>query len=156
MGKELCVFIPSPRKTKGGRPAPFWGTNEIIDAARKGRFAYRSQKDKAEKHIARIVAEAMEEQGWTCPDGPVEEWLTFVEPHNGRDEGNVYGGEKYVTDAICTPDLERKVPRHKHSCGAIWDDNRKCIKRIHLAIAGEVDRDRPGVWLRLVKVEEEA
>ncbi|MBR1829084.1 MAG: hypothetical protein IJ781_06180 [Atopobiaceae bacterium] len=151
---RLVVFIPSPRRGKTGKPLPFWGMNDIMAADKSSGKRPDRQKLEAEKYVSKIVAEAMAAQGWSLAEH-VEESLVFVEPHGIRDEDNVYGGVKYINDAISKPETDRKVPRHVNGCAAIVNDNRKCIRKIHLAIAEEVDRDNPGVWLRLVRLEDE-
>ena len=160
MTRELCFFVPSNRPGMGGRRKPWYGLNDIIDNARKNRFGYRRQKDDAEEYVSRIAAKAMEEQGWTTPDGICTVTLTFVEPHVQRDPDNIFGGAKYIMDALCKPErVGRKKdgsPRYRHAngCGAIRDDSQRYV-RLRVAVAEETNKERPGVWVRIREEQQE-
>lgn len=157
---ELAFFVPSDRPGMNGRRKPWYGLNDIIDNARRNRFGYRRQKDDAEAHVARFARRAMEEQGWEMPEGRCLVTLTFVEPHGQRDPDNIYGGAKYVMDAICAPErVGRKrdgSPRYRHANGAgcIRDDSQRYVD-LRVAICGEFDREAPGVWVRIRELPRE-
>lgn len=152
--RELCFFIPSDRQGK-----PWYGLNDIIQAAKStGKGRPNRQKHKAEKHVAAIAAKAMDEQLWEAPQGRCEVTLTFVEMGRGRDADNVYGGAKYILDALCTPVLSyrtkdgREVWRHQEGCRALIDDSQRYVD-LRCAIAAETDRRNPGVWVRIREKE---
>lgn len=156
--RELCFFVPSEFGTHHG---PWFGLNEIMKAQRtfsKGRPD--RQKHQAEQHVSSIAATAMEDQGWTAPGGRCSVTLTFVEMGRNRDPDNVFGGAKYILDALCEPTLMRvdkrtgtEVWRHRSGCGAIHDDSQRYVE-LHCAIAAETDRRNPGVWVRIREMED--
>ncbi len=150
--KELCFFVPSNRPGK-----PWYGLNDIIQAARtSGKGRPDRQKHDAERHVARIAAAAMQEQLWEAPDGRCEVTLTFVEVGRNRDPDNIFGGAKYILDALCEPTFShltksgREVWRHREGCGAIIDDSQRYIE-LRCAIASDTSRRSPGVWVRIRK-----
>lgn len=152
--RELCFFVPSDRHGK-----PWYGLNDIIQAARtSGKGRPDRQKHKAEKHVSSIAARAMDEQLWEAPQGRCEVVLTFVEMGRNRDPDNVFGGAKYILDAICTPVFSyrsktgRDVWRHAEGCGAIIDDSQRYVE-LRCAIASETNRRNPGVWVRIREKE---
>lgn len=148
--QELCFFIPSNRE---GRP--WYGLNDIVQAARTtGRSHPDRQKHDAERHVARIAEAAMDEQLWTTPQGRCRVTLTFVEMGRNRDPDNIFGGAKYILDALCTPVFShltksgREVWRHREGCGVIVDDSQRYVE-LACAIAEKTDRRHPGVWVRI-------
>ena len=136
--KELCFFVPSNYKNQhGARKGPWWGMNEIMQSQRSfGKGRVDRQKLGAETHVAEIAAHAMAQHGWVAPDGPCEVVLTFVEVGRSRDPDNVFGGAKYIMDALC----ER-------------DDSQRYVT-LRCAIAERTDRENPGVWVRIRRREE--
>lgn len=148
--RDLCFFVPSDRQGK-----PWYGLNDIIQAARtSGKGRPDSQKHKAERHVARIAADAMQERLWEAPEGRSEVTLTFVEMGRNRDPDNIYGGAKYILDALCEPTYShttkagREVWRHREGCGAIIDDSQRYVD-LRCAIAQDTSRTDPGVWVRI-------
>lgn len=154
---ELCFFVPSNyRNRHGSRKGPWWGMNEIMQSQRTyGKRTVDRQKLGAETHVARIARAAMEEQGWQAPEGRCEVILTFVEMGRSRDPDNIFGGAKYILDALCEPTFMRvdkrsgkEVWKHRSGCGAIHDDSQRYVT-LRCAIAERTDRQEPGVWVRL-------
>lgn len=154
MASEICFFVPSDRD---GRP--WYGLNDIIDMARKSRFGYAHQKDSAEKHVARIARMTMDEHLWVPPEGQCEVILTFVEMGRNRDPDNIFGGAKFILDALCEPTFHyvtksgREVWRHKHGAGVIVDDDQQHVE-LRCALADRTDRKHPGVWVRIRRKDE--
>lgn len=153
--RDLCFFVPSDRPGK-----PWYGLNDIIQAARtSGKGRPDRQKHKAEAHAAAIAASAMDEQLWEAPEGRCEVTLTFVEMGRNRDPDNIFGGAKYILDALCEPTYShatksgREVWRHREGCGAIHDDSQRYVE-LRCAIADRTDRRNPGVWVRISEKEE--
>ena len=148
-GRELCFFIPSDRP---GRP--WYGLNDIIAACKLQGRRPDAQKAKAERHVARHAQQAMDEQLWDAPDGRCEVILTFVEMGTNRDPDNIFGGAKYILDGLCEPMFHhltkggREVWRHRYGCGAIHDDGQKYVE-LRCALADHIDREHPGVWVRI-------
>lgn len=160
--KELCFFVPSNYKNQhGARKGPWWGMNEIMQSQRSfGKGRVDRQKLGAETHVAEIAAHAMAQQGWVAPDGPCEVVLTFVEVGRSRDPDNVFGGAKYIMDALCEPTFMRvdkktgkEVWKHRSGCSAIRDDSQRYVT-LRCAIAERTDRENPGVWVRIRRREE--
>lgn len=152
--EELCFFIPSDREGK-----PWYGLNDIIGAAKlSGPNRPDRQKLRAEKHAAEYAADAMLAQGWTAPKGRCEVILTFVEMGRNRDPDNVFGGAKYIMDALCEPMFHhrdkrgREVWRHANGCSAIHDDSQRYV-HLRCAISEEIQRRNPGVWVRIRREE---
>lgn len=158
MSRELCFFVPS---CYGSHRGPWWGMNEIMKSQRSfGKHRRDAQKAGAERHVAAIAASAMREQGWTAPEGRCVVTLTFVEMGRNRDPDNIFGGAKYILDALCEPTLMRldkrtgrKVWKHANGCSAIRDDSQRYVT-LRCAIAKETDRRNPGVWVRIRPEEE--
>jgi len=159
---ELVFFVPSCYVGASGREhnGPWWGMNEIMKAARTfGKGRPDIQKNDAEAHVASVAAAAMEAQGWSAPEGRCVVVLTFVEMGRNRDPDNVFGGAKYILDALCEPTFMRRDARtgkeiwkHKSGCGAIRDDSQRYVS-LRCAIAERTDRRNPGVWVRIRKEE---
>lgn len=154
--RELCFFVPSDRP---GRP--WYGLNDIMQAAKlSGPRRPDRQKLKAEKHVAEKAWAAMVAQGWTEPECRCDVILTFVEMGRNRDPDNIFGGAKYVMDALCAPLFHhrdkqgKEVWRHMNGCGAIHDDSQRYV-RLRCAIADETSRRNPGVWVRIIRETEE-
>lgn len=148
--RELCFFVPSDR---AGRP--WYGLNDVIQAAKStGKNRPNRQKHDAERHVAEVAAAAMVAQDWTAPAGRCEVVLTFVEVGRSRDPDNIFGGAKYILDALCEPTFSyrtkqgREVWRHMEGCSAIRDDSQRYIE-LRCAIAERTDRRAPGVWVRI-------
>ncbi len=160
--KELCFFVPSNYKNQhGARKGPWWGMNEIMQSQRSfGKGHVDRQKLGAETHVAEIAAHAMAQQGWVAPAGPCDVSLTFVEVGRSRDPDNVFGGAKYIMDALCEPTFMRvdkktgkEVWKHRSGCAAIHDDSQRYVT-LRCAIAERTDRSNPGVWVRITAREE--
>lgn len=150
----MVAFVPSNNVDRRGNPKPLDGTNELVRQARGGRAWANRRKQANEAHVAAHVARAMEEQGWTAPEGVTAVTLTFVERDYKRDPDNIFGAAKYILDALCTPQrtgvtngngVERVV--HRSGCGAIVDDSQEYVE-LACALA-RPDREHPGVWIRL-------
>ena len=156
--KELCFFVPSHY---GSRRGPWWGMNEIMQAQRTfGKKRRDARKAAAEEHVAAIAADAMLAQGWTAPEGRCEVVLTFVEAGRNRDPDNIFGGAKYILDALCEPTFMRvdaktghEVWKHRSGCGAIRDDSQRYVT-LRCAIADHTDKRNPGVWVRIREEQE--
>lgn len=153
--RELCFFVPSDRPGK-----PWYGLNDIIAATRLSGSRHPDwQKLKAEKHAAKYAWEAKVAQGWDAPEGRCEVVLTFVEVGRSRDPDNIFGGAKYIMDALCTPLFHhrdkkgKEVWRHLNGCGAIHDDSQRYVS-LRCAIAERTDRQNPGVWVRIREMGE--
>ena len=155
--RELVFFVPSNYHNQHGqRKGPWWGMNEIMQSQRTfGKRRVDRQKAGAELQVATCAAEAMEAQGWTAPEGRTTVTLTFVEAGRNRDPDNVFGGAKYILDALCTPTFMRTDPKtgkevwkHRSGCSAIRDDSQRYVD-LRLAIAEKTDKREPGVWVRL-------
>ena len=154
--RELCFFVPSEY---GAHKGPWWGLNEILSSARRSRTHSDRAKQGAERHVAAIAAAAMQDQGWTAPNGKCEVVLTFVEKNRSRDPDNIYGGAKYILDALCEPTFMRvdkrtkkEVWKHKNGCAAIIDDSQRYVE-LRCAIAERCDPKAPGVWVRIREKE---
>ncbi len=159
MRPELCAWVPSNNTDKSGRPAPLDGTNELVRQARGNALAAARRKRINEQHVARHVAQAMEDQGWVAPEGRSDVTLTFVEVSSRRDPDNIFGAAKYILDGLCTPVHTGRMGRrgkeriiHQDGCSAIIDDSQAYVD-LHMGIA-EPDRQRPGVWVRIREKEE--
>lgn len=155
--RELVFFVPSNYENEHGRrTGPWWGMNEIMQSQRSfGKRRVDRQKLGAELQVATIAAEAMRKQGWTAPRGRTTVTLTFVEAGRNRDPDNVFGGAKYILDALCEPTfmrIDRKTGRevwkHRNGCSAIRDDSQRYVD-LRCAIADKTDKREPGVWVRL-------
>lgn len=155
--EELCFFVPSNYENPDGkRRGPWWGLNEIMQSQRTfGKRKRDARKAGAERHVAAIAAEAMLEQGWTAPDGRCLITLTFVEAGRNRDPDNIFGGAKYILDALCEPSFMRVDPKtgkeiwkHRNGCSAIRDDSQRYVT-LRCAIAERTDKRNPGVWVRI-------
>lgn len=149
---ELCFFVPS---CYGSHHGPWWGLNEIMKSERLSGKKPDRQKRDAERHVAEVAAAAMEEHGWVAPEGRCEVVLTFVEMGRNRDPDNIFGGAKYILDALCEPTLMRidkrtgkQVWKHKSGCSAIRDDSQRYVT-LRCAIAEKTDKRAPGVWVRI-------
>lgn len=147
--RELCFFVPSDRPGK-----PWYGLNDIIAAAKIQGSRPDRQKAAAEKHVCLHARKAMDEQLWEAPEGQCDVILTFVEMGRNRDPDNIFGGAKYVLDALCEPMFHhltksgREVWRHRFGAGALVDDDQRHVA-LHCAIAEKTDKRRPGVWVRI-------
>ena len=86
------------------------------------------------------------------PTSSCEVTLTFVEVGRRRDPDNIFGASKFILDALCTPQQRGKKTIHKHGCGAIVDDSQEYVE-LRCAIADRVDREHPGVWIRIKRKE---
>lgn len=146
--ESLCFFVTSDRPGK-----PWYGLNDIIQAAKlSGRNRPNFQKDAAEKWVAEKAYVAMIDKDWHAPEGQCEVRLVFVEMGRNRDPDNIFGGAKYILDALCEPLFHhrdksgREVWRHRSGCGAIHDDSQKYVD-LRCGIADRTDRERPGVWV---------
>lgn len=149
---DLCVWVPSNRWDKRGNAQPLDGMNEIIRQSRGSAVAAARRKDENERHVAHYVARAMADNGWVAPEEVCIVSLTFVEVGYRRDPDNVFGAAKFILDALCTPQRRGNVTIHKHGCGAIVDDSQDYVE-LRCAIANHVDRERPGVWVRIHRKE---
>lgn len=154
--RNLCFFVPSDRPGK-----PWYGLNDIVQAAKvAGRNRPNYQKDKAEKWVSGHAYDAMIRERWEAPKGRSEVRLVFVEMGRNRDPDNIFGGAKYILDALCEPLFHhrdksgREVWRHKSGCGAIHDDSQRYVD-LRCGISDKVDRERPGVWVLIREKEEE-
>lgn len=145
---DLCFFVPSNRRDRHGRPQPLDGLNEIIRQSRGNAVAAARRKDENEGHVSRHARAAMERCGWTAPECVSEVTLTFVEVGRRRDPDNIFGASKFILDALCTPQQRGRRTIHKNGCGAIVDDSQEYVE-LRCAIADHVDREMPGVWVRL-------
>lgn len=158
--RELCAWVPSNNTDKRGHPAPLDGTNELVRQARGNALAAARRKRVNEQHVAKHVRQAMEEQGWTAPEGRSTVTLTFVEVGTKRDPDNVFGAAKYVLDALCLPvhtgragRRGKEVVLHQDGCGAIIDDSQAYVD-LRMGLA-EPDREHPGVWVRIREKEDQ-
>lgn len=154
MARDLMVFVPSNNVDSRGNPKPLDGTNELVRQARGGRNWANRRKQANEAHVASHVAQAMEEGGWTAPEGVTTVTLMFVEVGYKRDPDNIYGAAKFILDALCTPrhtGITNKDGRerviHRNGCGAIVDDSQEYVELV--CALGRPDRSNPGVWIRL-------
>ena len=145
---ELCVWVPSNRRDKRGAAQPLDGMNEIIRQSRGHAVAAARRKEENERHVAHYVGQAMAANGWVAPEETCTVTLTFVEVGRRRDPDNIFGASKFILDALCTPQQRGRRTIHKNGCGAIVDDSQEYVE-LRCAIADHVDRERPGVWVRL-------
>ena len=152
--KELCFFVPSDRPG-----FPWYGINDMMQAIRVTGRRPNRQKEAAEKWVSAHAYDAMIAQGWVAPEGTCTVTLTFVEMGRNRDPDNIFGGAKYILDALCEPLFHhrdkkgREIWRHKNGCGALKDDSQKYVE-LHCAIAERTDKEAPGVWVRIREMGE--
>ena len=158
MASELVFFVPSNRVTSRGHPTHMDGTNEMVSAGRTNRAFAARRKREDTLWVAEFAAKAMGEQGWERPeDCKVVVSMTFVETSDARDLDNIYGGAKYVLDALCTParwsEESGEFTRNKYGCGAIVDDSQQYVENLVFDVIQ--DREAPGVIVRVTKVGDE-
>lgn len=149
----LEFFVPSNRTDKRGRPAHMDGINDVVGAARANTYLSAKKKRDDTEWVAMYARNAMRRCGWETPAGLVTVTTIWHETSLARDLDNIYGGVKYVLDALCTParwsEKKGAYTRNPFGCGAIVDDSRKYVGELVFGV--KVDKDNPGV---LVKVEE--
>ena len=140
MSKELCFFVPSPRRDSRGRPLAMDGLNEIVYHSRANFCAANKYKSDATAYVSEIAKHAAHEQHWHTPEGRCHVTLTFVEINHRRDPDNVFAGAKYVLDGL--------TARADLGAGVIMDDSQACITLV-CALADKTDKEHPGVWVRI-------
>lgn len=150
--RQLEFFVPSNRRRANGMPAHMDGTNEIVGAGLTNRSFAGRRKSENTRWVAQFAAQAMAECGWEAPDVPVVVEMEFHETSAARDLDNIYGGAKYVLDALGTPsgwdEKSRSYTKNKFGCGAIVDDSQKHVE--NLAFGVVIDKKHPGVMVRVI------
>lgn len=153
---RLEFFVPSNRVDKRGRPTHMDGINDIVGAARANAYLSAKKKREDTEWVASFARRAMRDGGWAVPSCPVSVETIWYETSPSRDLDNVYGGVKYVLDALCTParwsEKRGTYTRNPFGCGAIVDDSRKFVSQ--LAFGVMVDKRNPGVLVRVEKLPE--
>lgn len=118
-------------------PARLPGLNEIIDAARRSKYAAASQKEKYQGLAVVCI-------GWQLPGihitRPVQMIYHWREPDRRRDKSNIAaGGRKIIEDALI-------------QAGVLRNDGWKDI--VGFEDYFTVDKDDVGVTIELVEVDE--
>lgn len=153
----LEFFVPSNRTNHKGAPTHMDGTNEIVGSGLTNRnFAGRRKRENT-KWVAKFAMREKVRQSWVCPKCRVDVTLTWHEVNAIRDPDNIAGGVKYVMDALGTPsrwsaDRERYT-RNEWGAGVINDDSQRWVRDI--IHHHDIDKDNPGVTVRIETVEEE-
>jgi Holliday junction resolvase RusA-like endonuclease len=116
-------------------PGRLPGTNEIIDAAKKGRGKYQPYSIMKSEWTHTIA--------WLAKKLPaynrVDITITWYEPDRRRDPDNITGGTKFILDSLVV-------------AGVIKDDSQRYINSIkHL---WGVDRENPRVEVQIEEAEE--
>lgn len=150
----LEFFVPSNRVDKRGRPAHMDGINDIVGAARANTYLSAKKKREDTEWVALYARNAMHRCGWETPDELVTVTTIWHETSTSRDLDNVYGGVKYVLDALCSParwsDKKGAYTRNPFGCGAIVDDSRKYVGELVFGV--KVDKENPGVLVRVERM----
>lgn len=151
----LEFFVPSNRVDKRGRPTHMDGINDVVGAARANTYLSAKKKREDTEWVAKYARDAMLSCGWETPDELVTVTTVWYETSLLRDLDNVYGGVKYVLDALCTParwsDKKRAYTRNPFGCGAIVDDSRRYVGE--LRFGARVSKEHPGVLVRVKKMQ---
>lgn len=154
--RVLEFFVPSNRVDKRGRPTHMDGINDVVGAARANTYLSAKKKREDTEWVAVYAKAAMRRCGWERPEAPVIVTTEWAEADERRDLDNVYGGVKYVLDALCTParwsDKKRAFTRNPFGCGAIVDDSRKYVGELLFSV--KTDKENPGVTVRVEVMEE--
>lgn len=140
MSDPLVFFVPSNRTDKQGRPTHVDGMNEIIRANRTNKYVGAKQERQNVALVRDYCVAAMYLKGWKPLEVKARVYVRFVEVNARRDVGNIYGGLKWVLDGLTRP------RGAKDGAGAIVDDSQKWVEVVPSV---SVDRDRPGVWIRI-------
>lgn len=132
------VRIHAPRALGTARPWP--STNDLVHALNRGRIRGNDLKRRYTGIAAEYAREAAQQQGWRCPESPVDVWITWYEVDRRRDPDNIHGGIKFVMDGLVR-------------AGVIHDDSQRWVRDIHHRI--KYDAADPGaeVVLRAVAAE---
>jgi Holliday junction resolvase RusA-like endonuclease len=115
-------------------PGRLPGTNEIIDAAKKGKGKYQPYSIMKSEWTHTIA--------WLAKKLPaynrVDITITWYEPNEKRDPDNIMGGQKFILDGLVM-------------AGVIPNDTRKHIRSIkHIP---ELDRENPRVEVQIEEAE---
>ena len=154
MRPPLHVTVPTNRaytsKRNYGKPKGMDGLNELVAQNRSNRqFGARKERENV-MWCARFVRQEMQRAGYS----PMSEhdrarchvYVTIVEPTDGRDVPNVYGGVlKYALDAL--------TARNRNGTGAIWDDSTKWMPKLVPSI--RIDPEHVGLEITVIPLEEE-
>jgi Holliday junction resolvase RusA-like endonuclease len=115
-------------------PGRLPGTNEMIDAAKKGKGKYQPYAEMKDIYTNMVA--------WLAKKLPkynrINLIITWYEPNEKRDPDNVMGGQKFILDGLVR-------------AGTIPNDTRKYIKSItHIP---ELDRKNPRVEIEINEVK---
>jgi len=141
----LSFFVPSNRYGKNGKPTHMDGMNEIIRDNRTNKYVGARIEKENVRHIALYAIAAMRNQKFKPIDGKARVFVKFYEINRRRDVSNIYGGLKYVLDGLTRP------RGGKFGAGVIYDDSPKYVEVIPSV---EIDKERPGVLITIVRVDE--